>query len=455
MKNIEGLLNRYSKPVPRYTSYPTAPHFTDGLGLRLIDEVHWGVNQMDRVSLYLHIPFCDRLCWFCGCHTKQTNRYTPVSNYVTSLIGEMKLHARHFEGKPLLGTVHFGGGSPSMLSETDFDRINSALNRFFIRDSHTEISVELDPNDLGAGLLRGLTNLGVTRASIGVQDFDEQVQKAINRPQSFSQTREMVEALRGLGIKSVNLDALYGLPLQDTKKLQSTVRQMLLLTPERIALFGYAHIPWMKKHQTMIRDSDLPGTMERFEQARIASEMLVASGYQAIGIDHFALPDDKLAIAATNGTLHRNFQGYTTDDCPTLIGMGASSIGGFNNDSGAGYVQNLVPTGQYNLAVANGKLPVFKGYRLSNDDIIRRWMIEKLMCNLQVSSGEMIAEFGARAMPYIEELANTAAGDTDELCQMKNAIFSILPDARAFTRIVAARFDAYFQKSAARYSQAV
>ncbi len=447
----QAILARYPAAVPRYTSYPTAPHFTAGLGETLLPRMLASIAPDERISLYLHIPFCDKLCWFCGCHTKHTLKYAPVSAYVDTLLDEIGRVAAAIGFRAAAGHIHFGGGSPSMLSAHDLTRLGDALRGAFAVDADTEISVEIDPSDVTDETLEGLAALGLTRASIGVQDFDPEVQKAINRPQTFETTREVIGALRGIGVRSLNIDALYGLPLQDEARLAATISKVIGLQPDRVALFGYAHVPWLKKHQTMIRDADLPDGLARFRQAALAAQMMREGGYETIGIDHFAKPGDTLALAARNGTLHRNFQGYTADTCKTLIGLGASSIGSFEG----GYVQNIVPTAQYAEAVANGGLAGSRGYELTRDDRIRGWMITRLMCDFAIDLEALETRFGADAAPYVREARLIAAQESDGLCAVDGTHFIVPPAARAFTRIVAARFDAYLNASQVRYSKAV
>ena len=445
------ILQKYAKPVPRYTSYPTAPHFQQGLGEAILPEMIASAANGGRISAYMHIPFCDRLCWFCACHTKQTQRYDPVSAYVGSLINEIGLYRERLSARPALAHLHLGGGSPSLLRQDDFARIAEALEAAFLIDGDTEISIEIDPNDHREDLLAGMKRLGVTRASIGVQDFDPAVQEAINRPQSFEQTRDLLLAVRSLGIASVNIDALYGLPLQTMERLENTIAGVISLSPERVALFGYAHVPWMKKHQTLIREGDLPGPMERFRQAQRAEALLVEAGYIKIGIDHFARADDGLALAAQAGTLGRNFQGYTTDRCETMIPLGASAIG----RSPAGYVQNLVPTGQYRTSVDNGKLAAAKGYRFTPDDLLRAHAIERLMCDFEFRFEPIRQRFGSLGHHLVEEAMAIARNDEDGLCETDGEAFRIPLSARPFARIVASWFDAHMRQSAFQYSKAV
>lgn len=451
MPDAAHILEKFPQAVPRYTSYPTAPHFKADAGASLMRQLIAGLDDDTPVSVYAHIPFCDKLCWFCGCHTKHTTRHAPITSYIGSLEQEIALISERTEAMPPVGQLHLGGGSPSLLTPEDCQRLRIALEGAFVFTPESEISVEIDPSDVTPDTLKAMKIIGLTRASIGVQDFDEQVQKAINRPQSFEVTRDVAAALREAGVTSLNIDALYGLPLQTTERLARTIEKVISIAPDRVALFGYAHVPWMKKHQQMIRDEDLPGALERFEQAELAAAMLCDAGYVKIGIDHFAKPDDKLAIAARTGHLRRNFQGYVTDRCSTLIGLGASSIGRFDG----GYVQNIVATGQYQTAVANGHLPAAKGFALSADDRIRAWMIERLMCDFEFGFQALEDQFGSAATPYVAEAIRIAAQENDGLCKADRQSFSIPEEARPFARIVAARFDAWLNESGARYSRAV
>lgn len=445
------ILEKFPSPVPRYTSYPTAPHFAAEGSQGVIAAAIGSIKFDEPISLYLHIPFCDRLCWFCGCHTKQVRRYDPIEAYVCSLLTEIDLYKREFSFRPKLSKLHFGGGSPSILRSDDLKRLRNRLESAFEFLEDTEISIEVDPSDMSADTLEGLRFLGVTRASIGVQDFDEAVQASINRPQSFHQTAEVVEALREIGMRSLNIDALYGLPKQTIASVKKTVGKVISLRPDRVALFGYAHVPWMKKHQRMIDEADLPDQIQRFDQNHAAEDLLVSSGYRKIGIDHFALLGDDLATAAETGHLHRNFQGYTTDDCDVMIGLGASSIGRFPG----GFMQNQVATGLYKAAVAQGKLPVAKGFFFNRDDVVRGWLIERLMCDFEISFAAFRLAFAAESEDYLAELVQLSDAEKDGLCASDRERFFIPDEARPFVRIIASRIDAYFGKTKFRYSKAV
>lgn len=452
MTDAERILSERGGAVPRYTSYPTAPHFAPLIDTKLPDGLaNAARHTRNGVSVYLHIPFCDRLCWFCGCNTKHTLKYAPIAAYAKVLREEIAQMGARIGRKVRAEHVHFGGGSPSILNADDMAGLRLSLDEVFDFDAGSEISVEIDPSDVTEETLKGMRALGVTRVSVGVQDFDPLVQEAINRPQTYEQTRDVILASREAGVASVNADALYGLPLQTMTRLQRTIDQVLSLEPDRIALFGYAHVPWIKKHQKMIREDHLPGTVERFEQARTAAAAITDAGYEAIGIDHFAKPGDSLAEAARSGRLRRNFQGYTADQCEVLIPLGGSSIGQFPG----GYIQNEPATARYNELVGKGALAAVRGYALTRDDVIRAHMIGRLMCDFSINMNDLVARFGLDATAYVEELQSLAATDADGLCSFERDRFMVTDVGRPFTRIVASRLDAYLQGSQVRYSKAV
>ncbi len=314
------LLEKYAAAAPRYTSFPTAPNFHSGIDAERYRAWLGELPVGSRVSLYVHIPYCESLCWFCGCHTKATRQYAPVGAYLQQLLNEIELVKAALPKGCSVRSIHWGGGSPTMLTSGDISMLATSLHTAFDVASDAEFSVEIDPRGLTPDRISALVLAGVTRASFGVQDFNPTVQKAINREQSPALTKAVIDTFRNAGVQAINVDVLYGLPHQSTRILVETLLKVLRLEPNRIALFGYAHVPWLKRHQRMIDESALPGTEERFRASQLAAELIRAWGYQPIGIDHFALPDDSLAIAARAGRLHRNFQGYTDDECDALIG---------------------------------------------------------------------------------------------------------------------------------------
>ena len=448
---MQQLSEQYAASVPRYTSYPTAPHFHAGVTNETYRDWLGSVPAESGISLYIHVPFCDRLCWFCACHTKQILRYGPLSRYLEALYKEIEAVGSLLYSSVRVGAVHFGGGSPTMLKPEDIVRLDRKLRTAFHYLPDVEISVEIDPNDMEDARFDALAQIGMTRVSLGVQDFDPKVQQAINRVQSFEQTKAVVDGARLRGVASVNLDLLYGLPHQTSESVEETMRQALALRPDRIALFGYAHVPWMKKHQTMIDEAVLPDTAQRFEQARRAGALIVASGYEAIGLDHFARPEDSLATAKRSGAVRRNFQGYTVDQSDTLIGLGTSSIGKLPQ----GYVQNCTATGEYERMVAEDSLAVVRGFALSDDDRIRAWVIERLMCDFSFSQAKMLARFGERAGPIISQAKLLAATDRAGQFERRGDTFTVTEAGRPLVRLIASKFDAYLEKGVARHSAAV
>ena len=444
------LVDRYSQPVPRYTSYPTAPHFHGGVNAQVYAGWLAELPARASLSLYLHIPYCDRLCWFCGCHTKHTLRYEPVAEYMLSLYAEIDWVAAQLGGRGRVTAIHLGGGSPTLLTPEDLLALRARLDANFTIAPQAQISIEIDPNDLDDGRYDAMAAFGLNRASIGVQDFDPVVQRAINRVQSLDQTRAVVEAMRARAVPSVNLDLLYGLPYQTEAGLAGTVEAALSLGPDRLALFGYAHVPWMKPHQKMIPEAALPDKHARFAQARLAASMLVDRGFEPVGFDHFARPDDRLAIAARTGRLRRNFQGYTDDAADALIGLGASAIGQLPQ----GYVQNITATNEYRKAVLERGVATAKGFALTPADRLRAHAISTLLCRFALSPKD-VAGFGAAGRALLGEAEAIALTDSDGLTEMREGVFHVTPTGRPFVRSIAARFDAYLGSGAARHSQAV
>jgi oxygen-independent coproporphyrinogen-3 oxidase len=437
-----ALLARYDRPVPRYTSYPTAPHFHAGVDPSRYARWLAALDPGEPLSLYLHIPFCDTLCWFCGCSMRVVREYKPVAAYLDLLERELELVAQRLPGRLRVSQLHLGGGSPSLLRPVEIGRLMAAVWRRFDRTKDAEIAVEIDPRDLEGEVVEAFAAGGVTRASIGVQDFDPQVQQAINRLQSYECTAEAVGRLRAAGIASINLDLLYGLPYQDVASVGETLRQALALSPDRVALFGYAHVPWMKKHQRLLPEAALPDGAARWAQAEAAAAALTAAGYRRIGLDHFARPEDGLAASQAAGGLRRNFQGYTTDRAPVLLGFGASSIGSLPQ----GYAQNTPDLPAYRKAILAGHLPVVRGIELSDDDRVRRSLIERLMCDFEVTLDPAA---------YAPELAALQGHAADGLVEFCGDRLLVTERGRPLVRSVAAAFDRYLNPAEGRHSRAV
>lgn len=442
-----------AKPVPRYTSYPTAPHFHAGITAETYARWLAELPADAALSLYMHVPFCDSLCWFCGCHTRVTRRYEPVGLYLGGLMREVALIGAAVPRTARVTQIHWGGGSPTMLSPDDIRRLSDATRKAFRLADGAEFAIEVDPRGLDEARIAALAESGLTRVSIGVQDFDPEVQWAINREQSVEETRRAIEGFRAHGIRSLNIDAIYGLPHQTEARLIATLDEVVRLAPERIALFGYAHVPWMKKHQEMIPTEALPGISARFEQAEAAARFLVAAGYERVGIDHFALPTDSLAVAARNGTLRRNFQGYTVDPADALIGLGASAIGALPQ----GYIQNETATGRYLAQVSEGRLAAARGIALSDEDRARRRVIEAIMCDLALHADllDSIAAPDAVKAAIRAEIAGMVDAFPEGFVIGDAKGFTVTEEGRPFLRLIAARFDAYLAEAAGRHSVAV
>ncbi|MGQ7791551.1 oxygen-independent coproporphyrinogen III oxidase [Faunimonas sp. B44] len=447
----KDVILRNAAPVPRYTSYPTAPHFGDAIGAETYRNWLAALPRDARLSLYCHVPFCDTLCWFCGCHTKETRQYAPVAAYAGSLVHEIRTVAGLLPEGPVVRQIHWGGGSPTILSPDDIANLADALRTAFRLAADTEFSVEVDPRMLDEARVEALVAAGMTRASFGVQDFNLDVQNAINRIQTYEETARVIDAFRSRGVRSVNIDVLYGLPRQTRDAIEATIEKVITLRPDRVALFGYAHVPWMKKHQTMIREEELPDVVERFAQANRAASRLTAAGYERVGMDHFALPADSLAAAAREGRLHRNFQGYTADEYEALIGLGASAIGRLPQ----GYVQNEVATGRYRAIVEGGDVAVVRGVALSDEDRVRAYAIERLMCDFRLSNSALKARFGERAEDVIDEAGFLAEHDPEGFLAPGPDGIEVTAKGRPFVRSVCASLDPYFLAGKGRHSVAV
>lgn len=446
------LLEKYaSATVPRYTSYPPVPHFRSGFPATTYREWLSALDPARPLSLYIHVPFCRELCWYCGCNMKLAARYEPVAAYVEALTKEIALVAGALPDRLTVSHLHFGGGTPTALEPGDLARVMAAICDRFDVAADAELAIESDPRTLTEAMIDKLGTLGFTRASFGIQEFDPKVQAAINRIQPFEMVARAVEELRGAGIRGINFDLIYGLPHQTAESLTRTIAACLELKPDRMALFGYAHVPWMAKKQRLIDETALPRANERAAQAESAAAAISAAGYRMIGLDHFARPEDSLAEAARNGTLRRNFQGYTDDKADTLLGLGATSIG----RTPQGYVQNIAEPRAWARAVEEGLLPVAKGHVLSRDDRLRAHVIERLMCDGAVDTAVAARLFGAPvdwcadALPELREMAE------DGLLVLDKSDVRMTERGRPLVRVAAAAFDLYRRHAATRHSVAI
>jgi oxygen-independent coproporphyrinogen-3 oxidase len=437
--------------VPRYTSYPTAPHFNTNVTASTFRGWLEALPHGEPISLYFHIPFCDSLCWFCGCHTRVVNNYGPVRAYVDLLLKELDIAVSALGPSRPVSHIHFGGGSPTILSAADIDRLTGEIRERFAVLPDAEFAVEIDPRGLNQETVDAFARAGVNRASVGVQDVNPSVQQAVNRWQPMGITRDAVTRLRGAGITKLNIDLMYGLPHQSVSNIRNTVDRAVELEPQRLAVFGYAHVPQMKRHQELIDAAALPDTAERLRQYDAVNAALTDHRYQPIGLDHFALASDPLALAQRAGKLARNFQGYTTDGARGLVGFGASAISSLPQ----GYAQNATAVPDYRQSLVRGDLPVARGRALTGEDRFRRDIIERLMCDLSVDLEVMAARHDRDPNALrgaLNALAPLAAGG---IVVADGWLLTIPDEMRAGVRLVCAAFDAYLEVEEGRHAVAV
>lgn len=442
-------LGLFDTRVPRYTSYPTAPHFGAEVGPGEFTAWIEAVPEHSEVSLYLHVPFCRRLCWFCACRTQGTTSDDPVIAYVETLKAELQLLKRHLPRGVRLSRLHWGGGTPTLLSAPLIQGLAEAVFAVAPMADGGEFSVEIDPNEVDDARLDALAAAGMNRASIGVQDFDPLIQKTIGREQSYALTRDVAEKIRARGITSLNADILYGLPHQTGPRIADSVQKLLTLSPDRVALYGYAHVPWMSRRQQMIPTDTMPTPEERLSLFETARQLFLWDGYVEVGIDHFAKPEDGMAKALKAGTLRRNFQGYTEDTAPVLIGMGASSISRFPQ----GYAQNASTTAEHTKAIRAGAFSTHRGHRFGGEDKLRGRIIEALMCDFRVSRAELLAGYDTTAA-RVDTLFRVARAAFGDMVQVTDDGFVIPERARPLTRMIARAFDAY-DSAKAKHSAAI
>lgn len=448
----DDLRTRYGEErLPRYTSYPTAPQFSDAIGHSAYADWLSTLPGGSTASLYLHVPFCRSMCWYCGCHTTITQRDAPIVDYLAVLRREIDLVADRLSAPLPVRHVHFGGGTPTIMEPSELLGLVALMRQRFLLDEDAEIAVEIDPRTLTRTMTAALGEAGITRASLGVQSFDPVVQRAINRIQSFEQTAKATDGLRGAGVRGINFDLIYGLPHQTVESCIETVRQAIALRPERFSVFGYAHIPTFKKHQRKIDEAALPDGAARYAQAEAIAAALIEAGYRRIGLDHYALPDDSMVKAQVDGVLHRNFQGYTTDPSDILIGFGASAIGRLDQ----GYAQNEVVLGRYAERISRGELATAKGYALTADDRLRADLIERVMCDFRVDVAEICNRHSAAPEIVLQSTPRLAGLAKDGIIRLEGTVLSVNDDTRFLVRSVASAFDAYLGESGRTHSRAV
>lgn len=447
------LVDKYDCRVPRYTSYPTAVNFRPEIGPDQYESWLTALAPDQPLSLYIHIPFCQSLCWYCGCHTGVARGRKPIAAYLQTLMKEIELVSETILHRPRLATLHLGGGSPNMLSPSDLASLFTCLRENFAFDEEAVIAAELDPRALSSEWIKVAADLGLNRASLGVQDLDPAVQAAINRIQPLGMVQSSVEALRREGVNSINLDIVYGLPCQTTHGLAETIDQIVGLEPDRVALFGYAHVPWMMPRQRLIRDEELPDARQRYRQQLVAANKLEEAGYIHIGLDHFALPNDDLAIAAENGLLRRNFQGYTSDETGIVIGLGASSI----STLGQGFAQNVSDIRKWRAEIDKDRFATYRGVILSNEDRFRADVIQELMCNLEVDFMPVLRQWKMTPSLLAPGLTRLREMEADGLVRLSGSVLTVTRLGRPFLRTICANFDQYIACSDAspRHARAI
>jgi len=432
--------------APRYTSYPTADRFSARVGTDRHRAWLQAIPPGSALSLYVHVPYCRRLCWFCACRTQGARSDAPLDHYLDHLQQEIALIRAALPRDITISALHLGGGTPTILSPDRIDRLAVMLRDAFVLDTRTQISVEIDPCDCDDARLDALVRMGMNRASIGVQDFDPSVQAAIGRKQPAELTAQIVAGLRERGVDSINMDLLYGLPHQTGQRLARTLQTVLAMQPDRIALFGYAHVPWMARRQALIPEEALPSPQVRLDLSDLARDILLDRDYTAIGIDHFAKAGDTLAQASRNGLLRRNFQGYTADANPLLVGIGPSAISRLPQ----GYVQNIAATAPWQVAVASGLLPTARGVEMTPQDHVIAAVIEALMCYGRADFHSLATD--AELAQLCIARAGMAMRRFPGAGVLRDGVLQ-LHDLR-YARLVAQVFDTGTNDRARRYSQA-
>ena len=440
------LVKRYDGRGPRYTSYPTAVQFHDGFGEEDYKRFALASNgehpESQPLSIYVHIPFCHSLCYYCGCHKIITRHQHSADPYVEHLVEEMKLQGRLFDPRRRVDQLHFGGGTPTFLSEPQFARVMEGLFRYFglHHGEQREYSIEIDPRSVDGDTIPRLAELGFNRLSLGIQDFDPQVQQAVNRLQDEEWTLFLIRQAREHGFRSVSVDLIYGLPKQTAESFTHTLDSVVKARPDRIAAYSYAHLPEMFRAQRLIREEDLPSGAEKLALLTRTVEYLTERDYEYIGMDHFALPGDDLVKARNEGTLHRNFQGYSTHAELDLVGLGVSAIGKVGNS----YAQSIKLRHDYYEAIDQGHIPILRGVELTDDDVLRREVIHALMCGgvaemrkIEARHGIDFAQYFGRELGEMEKLAR------DGLVELDADTIRVTPKGRFLLRPIAMPFDAY------------
>jgi len=432
---------KYSKPGPRYTSYPTAPEFSNSFTKEDLSDKFKNQSDNRPISLYIHIPFCRSACYFCGCNVIFTSKEDKKTRYIEYLKKELKILAKHLNTNRLVTQMHFGGGTPTFLSAAQMDEVLNAIKETFPNFSNdAEISCEVDPRFFTQEHMDVLKKHGTNRLSFGVQDLQDEVQKTIHRIQPFNETKAVVDIARNAGINSINIDLIYGLPLQTRASFKNTIEQIITLNPDRLAVFNYAHVPWMVKTQRKFDETTFASASTKLEILQDTIEFFTTNGYNMVGMDHFAKPDDELFQAIQKGELHRNFQGYTTKGGADLIGIGVTSIG----DGVDYYAQNFKDLASYEEAIDKGELPVFKGYKLNDDDILRQYVIMELMANFALDIKKVEEKFNINFKEYFDDALKALVEFQEaELLEVSESKIEVNQTGAMLIRNICMPFDAY------------
>ncbi len=441
------ILKKYTKAGPRYTSYPTAPVFSEAFGPdeyeKKIKETN-GVENPPDLSLYFHLPFCRSVCYFCGCNVVYTKRGDQADQYIDNLEKEIKRVASfQKEGRKVV-QLHFGGGTPTFLSTEQLRRLQGAITDNFTLADNVEAGVEIDPREASDEHIKTLREIGFNRISMGIQDFDPKVQKAVHRVQTEELSRHVIDVCREQKFDSINVDLIYGLPHQSVKSFEKTVDKIIEIDPDRMAVFNFAYVPWMKSIQKMIKEDELPSPEEKFEILKMVIEKFTGAGYVYVGMDHFAKPNDELFVAQKNKTLYRNFQGYTTHSGCDLYGMGVTSISQVGNC----YSQNIHELPDYYQGIEEGKLPIYRGYELNDEDILRRHIITRIMCDFELEFKDVEEEFGLDFKKnFAVELSELEPMTEDNLLTLSDTKLVVSDLGRILIRNIAMVFDTYLRNS--------
>ncbi len=443
------IIAAYDRPVPRYTSYPTAAQFSAAVGPE--QHARWLADlEGEFAALYLHVPFCRQLCWYCACHTMAMRSETTLERYGAALLGELDLLAARVP-ELIVGSVQWGGGTPSQLGAARLKKVGSRINELFDRRAGTEISLEVDPRYCDDELVEAMAAIGVTRASLGVQDFDETVQRAINRAQGFDVTAAALQRLRAAGITRSNIDLVYGLPRQSLETLARTLDQAIQLAPDRFAVFAYAHVPWMKAHQRLIDEAALPQAPDRAAMAALVGERLTGAGYLQVGLDHYARPTDPLARATAGGKLRRTFQGYVADEAAWVVGVGASSISSLPR----GYSQNDADVARYMAALETGRFATARGVEVNADDRLRADIISHLMCAYSADLEAICRDHGVACGQFLPTIEGLERLRRDGLVSLEHGRLEVTDLGRPLVRSVCAAFDRYYTGAEGRHARGI